>query len=132
MATYYARRGNKLLKISEDYIERYLGQGYSITDMSGNLIKKGVPHDANALTAEVKKQDAEIEGLKEELKAKDATVKELTDEVASLKAKLKDTKAELDKFKSMPISVRAEETVSEPKTTRKRKQTATVEETTES
>jgi len=125
MATYYARRGNKLLKISEDYIDRYLGQGYSITDMNGNLIKKGVPHDTNALTAEVKKQDVEIASLKSELEAKDATIGKLNDEVASLKGKLKDAKAELDKFKSMPISAKADEPASEPKPTRKRKQATT-------
>lgn len=121
--TYFARRGNKILKISEDYIERYLGQGYSITDANGNLVKKGIPHDTNALTAEVKKQDAEIANLKTQVEAKDAEVKKLSDEVDILKSKLKSTKAELDKFKSMPISATTGENASEPKPTRKRKQT---------
>ena len=130
MATFYARRGNKILKVSEDYVDRYLGQGYTITDMNGNLVKKGIPHDTTALTAEVEKQNAEIASLKSELEAKDATIGKLNDEVASLKATLKSTKAELDKFKSMPISAKVDEPASEPKTTRKRKQ-ATAEPTEE-
>ena len=125
MATFYARRGNKILKVSEDYIDRYLGQGYTITDMNGNLVKKGVPHDTTALTAEVEKQNAEIASLKSELETKDATISKLNDEVASLKTTLKSTKAELDKFKLMPISAKADEPASEPKTTRKRKQATT-------
>lgn len=105
--TYYAKRGNKILKISEDYIDRYLGQGYTITDMGGNVVKKGIPHDVNALTAEVKAQAERIASLE--------------DENARLTAELSATKAELEALKSAPIS--------EPKS-RKRKQ-ATAEETVE-
>lgn len=129
MTTFYARRGNKILKISEDYVDRYLGQGYSITDMNGNLIKKGVPHDTNALTAEVSRQNEEIEKLKGELDTKEALIKEQGDEIEKLKSELNDATARLDKFMSKPISASDSEPVSAPKTTRKRKQST--EETTE-
>ena len=103
---YYARRGNKILKIGEDHIDRYLSQGYTITDANGKVFKKGVPHDANLLTAEVKKQTEEIESLKAEN--------------ARLTAELKEAKAEIEKFKSTPIS--------EPKTRKRKQATATEEE----
>lgn len=106
MATFYARKANKLLKINEDAIDRYLGQGYSITDLQGNLVKKGTPHDTIQLTAEYKKQEEEIVKLKAENE--------------SLKTKVKALQDELNKFKSAPISA-------EPKTTttRKRKSDST-------
>lgn len=107
MATFYARKANKILKISEDAISRYLGQGYNITDAQGNLVKKGTPNDTTQLTAEYRKQEEEIKSLKAQND--------------SLKAEVKALKAELVKVKSeTPVSA-------EPKTTRKRKQ---VDETT--
>lgn len=102
MATFYARKANKILKISEDAVERYLSYGYNITDEQGNIIKKGTPHNTNQLTAEYKKQETEIVNLKAENDA--------------LKAEVKALKTELIKFKSeTPVT-------SEPKQTRKRKQ----------
>lgn len=108
MTTYIARRANKILKITDDAVDRYLAQGYNITDEQGNLIKKGTPHDTNQLTAEFKKQEAEIAGLKNENDA--------------LRAEVKALKAEIIKIKTeTPVSA-------EPKTTRKRKQTTSDEE----
>ena len=60
MATYFARRANKVVRIGEDLLEKYIAQGYSITDADGNVIKKGTPTSTNQLTAEYKKQEAEI------------------------------------------------------------------------
>lgn len=107
MATFYAKKANKVLKISEDAIERYHNQGYNITDVQGNLVKKGTPSDNIQLTAAYKKQEEEI--------------KNLTAENATLKAEVKALKAEIEKFKSAPISA-------EPKTTRKRKSEPKTEE----
>lgn len=101
MASFYAKRANKVLRINDDAVERYLNQGYTITDMQGKVIGKGTPRDNIQLTAEYKKQSVEIETLK----AENAKLRE---EVTALKA-------EIEKFKSEPISA-------EPKTTRKRKQ----------
>ena len=111
METFYARKANKLLKINEDAVDRYLGQGYTITDLKGNVIKKGTPNDINQLNAEYKKQEVEIKSLKEEN--------------AKLLAEVKSLKEELVKVKSeTPVST-------EPKQTRKRKQTTSDEEATE-
>ena len=108
MASFYAKKANKILRIDEGAIERYLNQGYNITDMQGNLIKKGTPIDTTQLSAEFRKQEAEIASLKTEN--------------ANLKAEVKSLKAELIKIKSeTPVSA-------EPKQTRKRKQTASDEE----
>ena len=101
MDSFYAKRANKILKITEDSLEKYIAQGYTITDMKGNVIKKGTPHDINQLTAECKAQEKEIEKLK--------------GENAKLKEEVTALKAEIEKFKSEPISA-------EPKATRKRKQ----------
>ena len=108
MESFYAKRANKVLKISEDAVDRYLAQGYTITDLKGNVIKQGTPRDVAQLTGAYKKQVDEIE----QLKAKNA----------ALVAEVKALKEELVKVKSeTPASA-------EPKTTRKRKQ---VDETTE-
>ena len=118
---YYAKRGNKVLKISEDAVARYLGQGYNITDADGKVIKKGTPNDTNLLSAEYKKQQAEIDVLKN-------TNAKLTAELESAKAEVKKLKDELYKIKSSkPIS----ETTEAPKTTRKRKPTTEMVESSE-
>lgn len=112
---YYATRGNKVLKINEDAVARYLGQGYTITDEGGKVVKKGTPQDTNLLAAEFKKQEAELASLKDEntkLKA----------ELKAAKAEVVELKSEIEKFKSASVST------SEPKSTRKRRQaTADVE-----
>lgn len=107
-ATFYARRGNKLLRINESAIDRYLGQGYTITDASGKVVGKGTPRDTNQLTAEFKKQRDENEKLV-------AEVAKLKAELEQAKKELMQAQTELDKVKSTPVST-------EPKPTRKRKQ----------
>ena len=107
---YYATRGNKVLKINEDAISRYLGQGYTIKDESGKLVQKGTPHDTNLLTAEFKAQIAENENLKNE-------ILRLKGELDRAKAEIADLKKEL---------ANANTVSAEPKTTtRRRKQTIT-------
>ena len=103
MATFYAKKANKVLRITEDSIDRYISQGYNISDEQGNLVKKGTLHDVNQLSAEYRKQEEEIKSLKAEN--------------ANLVAEVKSLKAELIKIKS-------ETPVSEPKPTRKRKATS--------
>lgn len=107
MATFFARKANKILRISEDAIDRYMAQGYNITDEQGNLVKKGTPRDVNQLSAEYKKQEEEL--------------KSLSAENAMLKAEIKSLKAEL-------IKVKTEAPALEQKTTRKRKQATSDEE----
>lgn len=103
---YYAKRGNKIVRIDENGIEKYKGAGYVITDAQGNLITAGTPRSMNQLTSAYTKLTSEVEALKAENEA--------------LKGENEKLKAELDKFKSMPINT-------EPKQTRRRKQTTDVE-----
>lgn len=107
---YYAKRGNKIVRIDEDCIEKYKGAGYVITDMNGKVITTGTPRGVTQLTSAYTKLSNEVESLK----AENATLK-------SENARLM---KELDKFKSMPIS-------DTPKQTRKRKQVTENTEVTE-
>lgn len=99
---YYAKRGNKIVRIDENAVDKYKGAGYIITDMNGKVVTQGTPRGVNQLTSAYTKLSSEVESLK----AENARIR-------SENIKLKE---ELDKFKSMPIS-------DTPKQTRKRKQT---------
>ena len=116
MTIYFAKRANKVIKINEDAIDKYIAQGYNITDEQGNMVKKGTPHTAVQLTAEYKKQEAEIASLKAKNEALVAEVKALKEELSKAQAKAEETPAK-------------EESVSaEPKQTRKRKQSTEAKE----
>lgn len=107
---YIAKRGNKIVRIDENSIERYKGAGYIITDESGKVVTVGTPHNMNQLSSAYQKLAGEVETYK-------AEIERLKNENAKLLA-------EINKFKSAPIS--------EPqKQTRKRKQTTSDEEVTE-
>ena len=110
-----AQKGNKILRISEDAIERYLGMGYNIIGADGMVLKKAIPSDNNQLKLEYSQNVKEIENLKMELAS-------LEKKNAMLIQENKRLTAELEKAKSEP-SVPVEDTVeAEPKkTTRKRK-----------
>jgi predicted RNase H-like nuclease (RuvC/YqgF family) len=100
-----AQKGNKILRISEDAIERYLGMGYNIIGADGAVLKKAVPADNNQLKLEYSQNIKEIENLKTEL--------------ASLK-----TQNSLLKQENIRLSNELEkvlDTEEEPKKTRKRK-----------
>ena len=137
MATYYARKANKVLKISEEAIEKYLGQGYTITDQQGSVLKKGTPLDSATLTAEYKKQLAEIDNLKATIASVTSANKALITENADLKAENADLKAQVTTLSEMndnltkKLEVLTEEKPVEekPATTRKRRAKADTEET---
>lgn len=105
--TLFARRGNKIVRIDESAVTKYKAAGYTISDKDGKVVATGTPHNVNQLASAYAKATDEIKSLKSQ--------------VEDLKAKNSALTKELDKYKSMPIS-------SEPKQTRRRKQT-TVEET---
>lgn len=101
-----AQKGNKILRISEDAIERYLGMGYNIIGADGAVLQKAVPSDNNQLKLEYSQNLREIETLKaeiESLKSQNKLLKQENDRLANELGKVIDT---------------AEE---EPKKTRKRK-----------
>lgn len=107
--TYSARRGNKIVRIDEDCIEKYKAAGYTITDANGSVIASGTPHNVNQLSSAYEKLTNDVKQLTEQ-------VNKLTAQLNSAKAENSKLKAELDKFKSAPIN--------EPKP-RKRKQATT-------
>lgn len=65
-------RGNVVLRIADDDIQRYLDKGYSVTDGYGNVLKQAIPNDIGELQRLVIKQQSEIESL-------NAKIKELTE-----------------------------------------------------
>ena len=61
---YYAKRGNKIVRIDDNAIEKYKGAGYIITDMNGKLVTAGTPRGVNQITSAYAKLTAENEALK--------------------------------------------------------------------
>ena len=104
------RKGNKILTVADDAVERYINQGYSVIDETGAIVTKAIPVGNNQLKAEYIRMSETIESLKAEIKELKASNDYLSQENVKL---IK----ELTALKSAPISA-------EPKTsTRKRKQT---------
>lgn len=60
-------RGNVVLKIPEQEIERYLDQGYNLIDENGNVIKASLPRDVGSLQLAYIQHEKEIAELKAEL-----------------------------------------------------------------
>lgn len=78
------RRGNVILEIKDDQIDRFMNQGYDVIDEMGNVINRSVPQDVASLQKAFYEHEAEINSLKDE-------IKNLTDK---LKAAKKETKAD--------------------------------------
>lgn len=64
-------RANVILRVPEDDVQRFVGQGYNVIDDAGNVIQASVPKDLGTLqkayveqVQEIKKLKAEIENLK--------------------------------------------------------------------
>ena len=62
-----AQKGNKILRISEDAIERYVNMGYNIIGDNGAVIQQGIPVDNNQLKLAYVQCSREIEVLKAEI-----------------------------------------------------------------
>lgn len=72
MAT--VEKGNVVLTVNDEEIDRYLSMGYNVIDEQGKVVKACVPTDLGALraayvshTETIKRQQAEIEELKARL-----------------------------------------------------------------
>lgn len=57
-------RGNVVLEVSDDDIQRYIDKGYNLTDGHGTVIIKAIPNQVGELQSLVLKQEQEIEELK--------------------------------------------------------------------
>ena len=67
--TYYVRRGNVLLEVNENTLEKYLADGFDLVDTSGKVLKHGAPNDPTALKKRYEEQTKEIENLKAQVEA---------------------------------------------------------------
>lgn len=65
-------RGNVVLKVQEEEVQRYLLLGYNVTDDEGNIVKSSIPHDVGTLQrfyVEHKKRIEELESIVAKLTA---------------------------------------------------------------
>ena len=129
-----AQKGNKILRISEDAIEKYLGMGYNIIGADGAVVKKAVPSDNNQLTLEYKKSVEEIQNLKLEIASLEKRNAMLTQENKRLVAELEEAKAVPEKptrKRRQSAEKVVEEKVEEPTIEQPEEQVAETEEVAE-
>ena len=65
MAT--VRRGNVILNIKDNEVERYSDMGYDILGSNGEVIRKSIPSDPNVLKVAYRQHLEEIRKLNEEI-----------------------------------------------------------------
>lgn len=61
-------RGNVVLEIADDDIQRYLDKGYSVTDGKGTVLQQTLVLSTGELHQIIAKKDAEIAELKKQIK----------------------------------------------------------------
>ena len=114
--TVQAQKGNKILRISEDAVQRYLNMGYNIVGADGIVLEKAIPADNNQLKLEYTKLTAEIESLKE-------TIESLNQKNVALTKENKKLTEELKSAKAIPVEKTEKDTEKTTTSTRRRKQT---------
>ena len=69
--TITVQRANVILDVPEEWLDRYLDEGYSVIDAKGNIIQSAIPKNVGTLqkayvehTAKIKELEKEIEQLK--------------------------------------------------------------------
>lgn len=75
---FYAERGNRVVSIKEEAIQRYSEMGYVITDDNGNIIRNTVPVDIPNLKKAYVEQSAQIKSLEAENASLKMQIAELT------------------------------------------------------
>lgn len=68
-STVTVRRGNVVLDVSRETLEKYLSDGYDQVDHRGAVIKEGAPNDPAALKSAYDKQKSQIEELEAQIEA---------------------------------------------------------------
>ena len=71
--TVTVQRANVILDVPEEWLDRYLDEGYSVIDAKGNIIQSAIPKNVGTLQKAYVDHIKEIEELKkqvEELKQK--------------------------------------------------------------
>lgn len=71
-------RGNVVLEVADDDIQRYLDKGYSVTDGKGTILQQTLALSTGELHQIIAKKDAEIAELKKQIK--ELTEKPITTE----------------------------------------------------
>lgn len=74
--TIRVKHANVVLEVPVDEKSDYISKGYSVIDMSGNVIEEALSNDVNELHLQVKKLEAVI-------KAKDEEISDLKNEISS-------------------------------------------------
>ena len=97
----YARKANIETAITEDKVEKYVAEGYTIFDENNSIVKETAPDNLNALkqaytshVAELKVKDAEIARLKDELTRAQKALSEM--EAKAKKAEPKTADADVE------------------------------------
>lgn len=117
----YATRGNKVLRIEEYNIHKYVEQGYNIIGDAGEVLQSAVPTDINVLkkaynqhVEEISKLKAEVEALKAEL-AKKAVSKPKSEPKAEKVEVVEEAKPVVESDESI---AKAEEALNRPRKSR--------------
>ena len=117
----YATRGNKVLRIEEYNIRKYVEQGYNIIGGAGEVLQSAVPTDINVLkkaytqhVEEISKLKAEVEALKAEL-AKKAVSKPKSEPKAEKVEVVEEAKPVVESDESI---AKAEEALNRPRKSR--------------
>lgn len=105
----YAERGNRVKQISEADIQKYVEQGYKITNAQGAVIQDTVPLDVPTLRLAYRQHISEIRTLK-------AKVEELTKKLNAMESKVEPAEESVSK-KALVI----EDEVSKPTSKKKSK-----------
>ena len=74
----YAERGNRVITIKEESIQKYVEQGYTIMDETGKVIQNTIPVDTPNLKKAYVEHLREIESLKAENARLKAQIAELS------------------------------------------------------
>lgn len=106
----YARKANIETAITEDKVEQYVAEGYTIFDANNHIVKETAPDNLTTL------KQAYTEHIAE-LKVKDAEIARLKDELTRAQKALSDMEAKAKKAEASVGEVPAEK----PKRTRTKK-----------
>ena len=83
----YASRGNRVIMVPEYDTDKYLNQGYDITDAAGNILQAAVPTDINALKMSYNQHVQEIKALKAQIGSLNGRIVELEKALDAAKTK---------------------------------------------
>lgn len=67
MTLHKVKRGNVILRVTENELDHYVSSGFDVVNEDGSIIKEGVTNDVGALKNIIQRKDAEIEQLKSEI-----------------------------------------------------------------